>query len=170
MIQTSARDSCQTQLTGDFGPCINICQINIEDISRAKCQILQKILKDNDVDDLAIPETHAKNEEQLGQRGKIVGYDLIGATYHNTYGLATYVRSSIEDVHLCSTSSDENIHEVAINIGELTISNICTPPATTWPPEVLLALPHPVAYKRDLNSHHIKGKLQQRRGPCRLGR
>lgn len=149
------------QLTRNLGPCIRICQFNIEGISRAKCDVLQKVLSDNDVDVLAIQETHTENEEQLRKRGRIYGYDLVAATYHHAYGVATYVRSNIENVHLISTSSNNNIHEVVIHIGGYTINNTYKPPTASWPPQVLPILQHPSVYVGDFNSHHTQWKYKE---------
>ena len=116
MSQAKTNGYSHGHQTRNLGPCIKICQLNIEGISRSKCDVLQKVLRPNVA--AIIQETHAENEEQLDKRGKIPGYDLVGATYHHAYGVATYVRSNIENVHLCSTSSDNNIHEVTVQIGE----------------------------------------------------
>lgn len=64
--------------TRNLGLCIKICQLNIEGISRSKCDVLQRVLSHNDIDIVAIQETHAENEKQLDKRGKISGYDLVG--------------------------------------------------------------------------------------------
>ena len=132
--------------------------MNIEGISRSKCDVLQRVLRHNVA--AIIQETHAENEEQLDKRGKIPGYDLVGATYHHAYGVATYVRSNIENVHLCSTLSDNNIHEVTVQIGELTIHNIHKPPATSWSTQALPILQHPSVYVGEFNSHHTQWKYR----------
>lgn len=91
------------QTTIDLTPKVKICQINIEGISRAKCQYLHRILKDNEIDIVAVQETHTENEDQLQSRGRIPGYDLIGATYSRSHGAAVYARSDIENVSLSLT-------------------------------------------------------------------
>ena len=55
---------------------------NIEGIRYAKFQISQTILIENDVDIVAIQETHTEDENQLNKRGRISGYDLVGVVYH----------------------------------------------------------------------------------------
>lgn len=47
-----------------------------------------------------------ENEQQF-RRGKIHGYDLLGATYHCSHGLAIYVRTNIQN-----TSTNSNIHKL----------------------------------------------------------
>nr|CAI5825299.1 unnamed protein product [Callosobruchus analis] len=90
----------------------------------------------------------------MASRGTIPGYDLIGSTYHRSYGVATYVRQDIENAAIVETSINNNIHEVAIKVGDITIANIYKPPAATWPQQVLRTLPHPAVYIGDFNSHH----------------
>lgn len=144
----------------NLGPIIRICQINIEGISRSKCQVLHQILSQNEIDVVAIQETHAADEEQLSHRGKIPGYHLVGATYHHAYGVATYARTTIENASLCSSFIDNDIHKVTIKIGDVTISNIYKPPATSWPPQVIATAPHPAVYLGDFNSHHTQWKYR----------
>lgn len=148
----------QGPMTRDLGACIRICQINIEGISRAKCKILGRILTEQNIDVVAVQETHTENEEQLCQRGEIPGYDLIGATYHRCYGVATYVRSDIENAHIQLASDRDNVHNVTITLGENTISNIYKPPSSTWPNDTLPINPHPAIYVGDFNSHHTQWK------------
>lgn len=150
-----------SQLTRNIGPRVRICQINIEGISYAKCQHLRRILIENHVDVVAVQETHAENESQLMSRGKIPGYDLIGATYHKSYGTATYARNDIENVSLGTTSTNNGIHEVTMKIGEITVKNIYKPPATEWPHHVTQPLPHPGIYVGDFNSHHQLWKYRR---------
>ncbi|VEN49328.1 unnamed protein product, partial [Callosobruchus maculatus] len=99
-------------------------------------------------------ETHTENETQLSSRGKIPGFDLLGATYDRVYGVATYVRTNIENASLLSTSIKNNIHEVTVKIGNITITNIYKPPAITWPAHVINPYEHPAIYIGDFNSHH----------------
>ncbi|XP_072392207.1 uncharacterized protein [Diabrotica undecimpunctata] len=87
-------------------------------------------------------------------RGKIPGYDLLGATYDRVYRVATYVRSNIENAALIATSTENNIHEVTVKIGNVIIANIYKPPAITWPVQVLNPYEYPAIYVGDFNSHH----------------
>ncbi|KAI5720173.1 hypothetical protein M8J77_002972 [Diaphorina citri] len=146
----------------NIGPSLRICQLNIEGISRAKCDYLSnKILNVNKIDVLALQETHTENEQQLESRGSIPGYNMVGATYHKHYGIATYVRDSIENVSLIKISTDNDIHKVIIQVGQITITNVYKPPQVRWPPEVLQPYPHPSIYLGDFNSHHVIWKYQQ---------
>ncbi|KAL1115417.1 hypothetical protein AAG570_007447, partial [Ranatra chinensis] len=107
------------------------CHHNIESITYSKNHYLSKLLKQDNIDLVAIQETHCNTEEQLKQRGKIPGYDALGATYHHIYGVATYMKSNIDNATLVSTSSNNDIHTDVVQIGSITVSNIYKPPG--WP-------------------------------------
>ncbi|KAI5739368.1 hypothetical protein M8J77_018417 [Diaphorina citri] len=145
----------------NIGPILRICQINVEGISIPKSKYLEKFLRDNKIDVAAIQETHSENEEDLRRRGSIEGFDLIGATYSKTYGIATYVRSDIENAALCSTSTSNDIHVVVVKIGETRITNLYKPPSTSWPPNIITIQPHPSVYIGDFNSHHAMWKYAE---------
>lgn len=144
----------QDQRTRQLGPRLRVCSINVEGICRSKCECLSKLLLDKDIDVLAVQETHVDNEKQLQSRGRIPGYDLIGATYHRSYGVATYVRSNIENATLCSADILNDIHEVTVRVGEITVYNTYKPPLMSWPQHIIHPLPHPAVYVGDFNSHH----------------
>lgn len=153
--------SSQNQLTRKLGPSVRICQINVENISYAKSQYLSKILKNDNIDLVAIQETHCDSEEQLQKRGKIPGYELLGATFHHTYGVATYVKQDIENASLISTSSENDIHNVVTKIGGITVTNTYKPPAVPWPAQALEIHPHPAIYIGDYNSHHEQWRYRK---------
>lgn len=133
----------------------------MEGISRAKCDLLHKILIDYDVDVLAIQETHTETEDQLRSRARIPGYELIGATYNRSYGTATYIRNTIENATLKRASTSNNIHEITIQVGEITVNNIYKPPLAPWPQHVIQPFLHPAVYIGDFNSHHTKWKYRE---------
>jgi len=76
-----------------LGSMINIMQLNIEGISKSKSLCLSKMLIENNVDVVLIQETHVSDLIQLQVRGEIEGFKLIGATYSQVYGIATYVKA-----------------------------------------------------------------------------
>lgn len=101
------------------------------------------MLTSNEIDLVVLQETHAADEKQLDSRGKIPGYELLGATYHHAYGNATYVRNSIENAYHISSSTHNDIHAVVSKIGNIEITNVYKPPNTTWPRQVIELHPHP---------------------------
>lgn len=82
MLTDKANGPSQDLLTRKLGPSVRICHLNIESISYSKSQYLSKLLKNDNIDLVAIQVTHCETEEQLRKREKIPGYDLLGATYH----------------------------------------------------------------------------------------
>lgn len=98
---------------------IRDCQINTEGNIYAKCQLVQILLIKYEILVAAIQETTAESEDQMYRRGRLAGYDLLNSTYHHAHGIATYVKSNIENTHMCSFSTRNNIHTVIVKIGEV---------------------------------------------------
>lgn len=160
MARINSNGSSQSPLTRKIGPSVRICQINIEGISYAKSQYLSRLLKNDDIDLVAIQETHCKSELELQKRGRIPGYELLGATYHQTYGTATYIKNNIENASIVSISSEDDIQVITTKIGDITVSNIYKPPTRTWPTYVIKTHSHPTIYVGDFNSHHEHWKYR----------
>lgn len=57
------------------------CHQKMEDVSRAKCVVLHKHLKANNIIVVVLQETHSGSVEDLRSRGNILCYDVIGVTY-----------------------------------------------------------------------------------------
>lgn len=112
------------------------------------------MLLENYVDVAVVQETHIDTEENLKSRGRVAGYEVLGATYHHAYGCATYIRKDIENAHLISVNTTENIHIIVIKIENITIANVYKPPVVNWSADVIPTLPHPSVYIGDFNSHH----------------
>lgn len=146
--------SFQSSLTRNIGPVIRIFQLNVESISRAKCDYLSKVLMENNIDVVVLQETHVANEEQFRTRGRITGYTALGVTYHEAYGVATYIRNNIRNAELLSQSTDEYIHRVSIKLNNITVVNVYKPPGIPWPQNVIPVERHPAVYVGDFNSHH----------------
>ena len=152
----SSQNPCFRQI----GPTIQILQINVEGISKAKSQYLSKICLEKRIDIILIQETHTADAHQLVTRGSIPGYELLGATYSQVYGVATYINSTVENAFLLSTSTSHDIHEVVVKAGDLTVVNVYKPPSVKWPIKVLNSHPHPAIFLGDFNSHHTQWKYK----------
>lgn len=150
----------QDQETKNLGEIIRICQLNAEGLSRAKSEYISKLLLDQNIDMAIIQETHLEDENQQHSRGRIYGYDLLGATYHRSYGTATYIRSTIDNAKLLHTATDLNIHQVVTKVADVTVVNIYKPPNISWPDSILDTYPHPTVYAGDFNSHHNTWKYR----------
>jgi exonuclease III len=79
------------------GSQLRILQLNIEGISRSKCDYLSRLLVENNITVLVLQETHAENASDLSSRGHIERFTLASATFHKKYESATYVRNSISN-------------------------------------------------------------------------
>lgn len=78
-----------------IGSSILVCQLNIEGISRAKSDYLSRLLTE---------ETHTPTNEALSTRGYIHGFQILEAINHTKHGIATYIKSEIQDadvIHSC---------------------------------------------------------------------
>jgi exonuclease III len=92
-------------LTLNVGEDLRICHFNIEGISKAKCEVLTKIMNKERIDVIALQETHTKDDNDLQKRGFIAGYIVIGAIHHKQYGIATYVKENIDDTMVVHKSN-----------------------------------------------------------------
>ena len=110
-------------------------------------------MSDNKIDVLALQETHCSDDE-LGARGHVPGFQLVGSVGHRVYGIATYVRLGIGESSVTHESCDDNIFILAVKVAELTIVNLYKPPNIGWPNAVLPTFQHPCIYAGDFNSHH----------------
>lgn len=144
----------QRHRTRALGPILRVCQLNIEGISKSKSECLSKLLSDENIDIVAIQETHAKDSDQLKTRGTLNGFTLIGATYHQCYGTATYVRNKLADTQLMSISNEEDTASITIKVGGSTVTNIYKPPRAQWTNNILPQGEHPTICLGDFNSHH----------------
>uniref|UniRef100_H3AF50 Endonuclease/exonuclease/phosphatase domain-containing protein n=1 Tax=Latimeria chalumnae TaxID=7897 RepID=H3AF50_LATCH len=136
------------------GPTIRICQLNIEGISRSKCEYLERLLKKHSVDVLVLEETHIKHTHLFNTRGRITGFDLIACNNHLKYGLACYVKQGIEDCTELKHTTIAGVFTTAIRVGELTITNVYKPPLVQRPDPPLPLSQHPSIHLGDFNSHH----------------
>lgn len=61
--EMSIPGSCQNRMNRSIRPGLRMCQLNVEGISKSKCHLLSKILKDNDFDLAVIQETQLTDEK-----------------------------------------------------------------------------------------------------------
>jgi hypothetical protein len=101
---------------------------------------------------LLLQETHVRDEEQLNNRCRLPGYSLAGATFHDKYGLATYVKDEVQWTP--RSALDGDVYVVRTIVEGIVISNIYKPPNAAWPTPPLPAPSHPAILIGDFNSHH----------------
>nr|CAI5847833.1 unnamed protein product [Callosobruchus analis] len=80
---------------------------------------------------------------------------LIGATFSEVYGSATYVRSETQGAELTSCNSDNGVFTTSVKVNGLSVINLYKPPRNDWPPNVIpTSDSRPSVYIGDFNSHH----------------
>lgn len=150
----NANGSYKNPLTKDIGPCLHILQLNIEGISRDKCEHLSRVATDNNIDLIALQETHITDDSQLPTRAKIPGYKLIAYITSQTYGSNVYIREDILEFKVTACSRLNNIETIGIEISGQNIICVYKPPNINWPNPPLPSICHPGVYIGDFNSHH----------------
>jgi hypothetical protein len=138
----------------NIGPIIKICQLNIEGISKDKCDYLAKLAKKMEIDVIVLQETHTGTEEQLHSRGLISGYILVDHLCSSIYGLATYVRENLSNYEKVEKKVVNDVHLIDIKIGDTHIINIYKPPNARWPDILNLNCQHPAIFIGDFNCHN----------------
>jgi len=128
-------------------------QLNIKGLSIAKSDILHRILDEEKINILVIQETQTHDQDQLIKRGTIPSYSIAGATFHNKYGTATYVKNDLK-WNPIKSSDDNNIFYIVTQVGNLHVNNISKHPTTDWSTPVLKTINHSAIYIGDFNSHH----------------
>ena len=68
-----------------------ILQLNVEGLTRPKCQVIQKITTDNAISVILLQEAHATSNEKI----KIYGYSLIDSINHPKHRIVTLVRNDL---------------------------------------------------------------------------
>jgi hypothetical protein len=128
--------------------------LNIEGISASKGEYLARLMRDNDIDIIALQETHSTSDTNLISRDEIPGYKLIGAIHSNVHGIATYARVSLNNCYITYSDCTNNIHVLAVKVSGISIVNVYKPPSVNWLNNTLEKLPLPEIYVGDFNSHN----------------
>ena len=128
-----------------------ILQLNVEGLTRSKCEVIQNIATGNAISVILLQETHTVDKKKI----KIYGYTLIEAVTHRRHGIATLIRSDLAaSASVIDKSAVGNeIEWISISInGELTIKNFYKPPNAQFVPPPRYS--HPAIYSGDFNCHH----------------
>uniref|UniRef100_H2ZTA1 Endonuclease/exonuclease/phosphatase domain-containing protein n=1 Tax=Latimeria chalumnae TaxID=7897 RepID=H2ZTA1_LATCH len=127
-------------------------QLNIEGLSRSKCEVLSKEFRIHKIDILALQETHIP--EPNPYRMKIHGFHMIACRYHAKYGIATYIQDNLAMEAEEIMQADNSQFTITVRVGKLTIINVYKPPLETWATIALPTANHPAIYIGNFNSHH----------------
>lgn len=111
-----------------------VCQLNVESISAKKREFLSKLIKQHNIDVLALQETHVTVENS--KRLLIPGLELIAYVGYDKYGLTTYVHPRLKPTTKIKEISSDRL-SIAITIDHLTVVNVYKPPAIDWDNHVI---------------------------------
>lgn len=128
--------------------------MNIEGISKAKCDVPSKILHDEMIQILLLQETHTKDNQDIESRGIIEGFTLVNAVHSPVHGIASYIKDNIVDYESVYAGCDDGVQVIAMKICSVTIVNVYRPPSVSRPDKILTAYPHPCVFMGDFHSHH----------------
>ncbi|KAJ8868681.1 hypothetical protein PR048_030220 [Dryococelus australis] len=134
-----------------FGPSIRVCVVNVEGISLAKADYLNKLCTELKIDILMVQETHASSSQELNSIGKVSGSSIIGAEFHPKHGTAVFCRSSFPTFRLVESTTINDI-SITVKVNDLSLVNVYKPLITKRPDNVLKTYHHPALYCIDFNS------------------
>lgn len=137
-----------------IGNHLRICQLNIEKISKPKCEVLARLAYEKDIHVILLQETATRNEADMSRRGEIAGFNMVAAIHSAAYGIATYIKSSIDDYEILEELVNQDTFIITINIQGLKIVNVYKPPSIIFTNSTLTFHEHPCLYMGDFNSHH----------------
>lgn len=128
-----------------------LLQLNIEGLTTAKVDILERIAIKNHVTVIILQETHVENKNIL----KVPGYTLAGHIASKHHGIATFVRKGMAWSAAGQSPEGAAIEWLSTKVHDITIINIYKPPPSRLVPSSLPDTPAPAVYAGDFNSHHI---------------
>jgi len=134
----------------------SILQLNVEGLTKAKCEVIQHICEERSISVILLQETHAKSDSNIS----IQGFSLADAIHHPQHGIATLVRNDMTAASIAKSDMSSQTQWTATRVNSsLTVVNVYAPPRTDiqLPP----ILPHPVIYSGDFNSHHTNWSYQR---------
>ncbi|UYV75865.1 hypothetical protein LAZ67_13001600 [Cordylochernes scorpioides] len=128
---------------------LKILQLNVEGFTRAKGEIIEKMMREHKADVIALQETHTPENSKSAIR--IPGYVIICSKPHPKFGLAIYITYKLREE---TKVLPETSHSIGIQINDLSIYNVYKPPSQLWIPTSLPSPQHPAIVLGDFNSHH----------------
>ena len=142
------------QVKINIGCNISVLHFNIESSSSEKCEILSRKSIENEVDVIAIQETHIGNAAEFHTRGHVPGFKIAAFVLSKTYGLATYIKESHNNFKVLGVYEESEFSCIVIKLCDIKVINVYKPPSKTWSNTVIQQEIHPAIYVGDFNSHH----------------
>ena len=82
-----------------------ILQLNVEGLTRSKCEVVQCIATKHYKSVILLQETHITNNDDI----KVSGFFLIGAIHHVKHGIVIFVRSDLTATLVQSSKKDSEM-------------------------------------------------------------
>ena len=136
----------QSSLFGPSGP--TILQLNVEGLTKAKCDVIQQLCLKHSVTVILLQETHTKADDEI----QLPGYSLVGALHRSHHGIATLVKNDKCCALVQTSNNQDDLQWIATRLDEVTIVNVYKPPRSPFTD--LPIFNHPVIYSGDFNCQH----------------
>ena len=124
-------------------------QLNVEGLTRAKCNIIQHLVKKRGVSAILLQETHFMDVFKL----KIIGYTLAACTNSNTHGIAKYVKNCAKWKPIASSHPYDEIKWTATEMEGTVVISVYKPPNTPLQDNSIPIFAPPFMHGGDFNSH-----------------
>lgn len=108
-----------------------VLQINVEGLTKAKCEYLQKLAEEYGASILSLQETHVAPNTILS-KFTISGFNLACQHQHNKYGLSIYIKSNISQFCAAPPIIIGDTVTIAVKINGFNIYNTYKPPNARW--------------------------------------
>ena len=136
-----------------LGRQIRILSLNVEGISRPKCDVLAKMCRENKIDLVLLQETHLKETDPTS-RATIGGYTPVSRLNHPKYGVSVYAKTPDETTVVAEHVDDTGTQFQTIGIGGYEVTNLYKPPGVEWANTRYPRVGRPAVLCGDWNSHH----------------
>jgi len=130
-----------------------VLQINVEELTKAKCEYLQKLAEEHGASILSLQETHVVPNTNIS-KFIISGFNLACQHQHNQYGLSIYIKSNILQFCAAPPIIIGDTVTIAVNINGFNIYNTYKPPNVKWEENSLVEIAKPAMITGDFNSHN----------------
>ena len=126
-----------------------VLQLNVEGLTRPKCEAVQRIATKHSALVNLLQETHTTSNDNI----KGYGYSLIGAIHYSKFGTATLVRKDLTATLVQLSKKNSEIQWLTIMINDdISITNIYKPQKSPFLPLPLYQ--YTAIYSGDFDCHH----------------
>ena len=131
-------------------------QLNVEDLTKAKINVIEHLAQKYNPTAILLQETHASDTSRL----KICGYQLAAHTESNIYGTASFVKKGSKWKIATTCPDDSILNWTAVEVEGTTVINVYKPPVSALHKSDIPIFPPPCIYAGDLNCHSTEWGYQ----------